>query len=178
MSRPSSSFSLVARLLHWVMALAILAMLFIGTAMVANIPCYPALLAVHRPLGITILVLALIRLAVRLSKRPPALPADLPAVQALAAHASHWVLYALMLALPLVGWAMQSAGGYPITLTASLHLPPLLDHDLAVYAKLRTVHACLAYSFFAVILVHLAAALYHGLVRRDGVLSAMTTGND
>ena len=78
-----------------------------------------------------------------------------------------------MLAMPVVGWAMLSAGGYPIVLVGALHLPPIAPHDGALYTLLRRAHAGLAFLFFATILLHLAAALFHALVRRDGVFEAM-----
>jgi cytochrome b561 len=177
MSRPTDRFVPAARLLHWTMAILIVAMLFIGAGMLSTASDnYPALLAWHRPIGAAILLLALIRLAVRLTHRPPPLPADLPAIQAFAAKASHWLLYGLMIAMPLIGWAMQSAGGYPIVLVKGLELPPILPHDLALYALLRRAHGLLAYAFFLLILGHLSAALVHALIRRDGVFESMAGG--
>ena len=169
-------FNLLARVLHWTMALLILAMLFIGVTMVSSIHLRPMLIDLHRPLGILIGLLALLRLYNRLRHRPPPLPADLPAWQAFAAKASHWLLYALMLAMPLIGWAMLSAGGYPIVLGAGLHLPPIAPHTPALYATLRSAHGLLAWLLFATVLLHLGAALYHAWVRRDGVFAAMARG--
>ncbi len=170
----TARFALFARLLHWTMAVLILAMLFIGAGMLSTASaCYPALLAWHRPIGITILVLALIRLGFRITHRPPALPDSLPDWQKAAAHASHWLLYALMIAMPLIGWAMQSAGGYPVLLTKTVVLPPILPHDIYLYGLLRTAHGLLAYAFFLLILGHLGAALTHALIRRDGVFQSM-----
>ena len=105
MNRPRH-FNLLARVLHWSMALAILAMLFVGAGMVVSLQYRAQLLDLHRPLGIAILLLAIVRLVNRLSRPTPALPGDLPAIQKFAAHASHWLLYGLMLAMPLIGWAM------------------------------------------------------------------------
>jgi cytochrome b561 len=173
-TRPSPRFALTARLLHWTMALLILAMLLIGAGMVSTASeRYPALLAWHRPIGIAILLLALIRLGFRVTHRPPPLPADLPALQAAAAKVSHWLLYAAMIAMPLIGWAMQSAGGYPVVLVKGLVLFPILPHDIALYAWLRCAHGLIGYAFFLLILGHLGAALVHGLIRRDGVFQSM-----
>ena len=170
-------FALFARLIHWAMALLILAMLFIGAGMVSTASAaYPALLAWHRPIGITILALALIRLGFRLTHPAPPLPADLPPIQALAAKASHYVLYALMIAMPLIGWAMQSAAGYPVILWKGFILSPILPHDIVVYGWLRLIHELLGYAFFLAILGHLGAALVHALIRRDGVFEAMSLG--
>jgi cytochrome b561 len=167
-------FNLPARLLHWTMAAMILAMLFIGVAMVTSLGDYHTLVALHRPLGIMILILVALRLVNRWRNPPPALPSDLPAWQRQAAHGSHLALYGLMIALPLVGWAMLSAAGYPITLGGSLVLPPILPRDPMVYAWLRRLHTVLAYGLFGVILAHLGAALLHALIRQDGVFASMS----
>lgn len=174
MSRDVQRFALPARLLHWLMATLILAMLLIGAGMISTTTArYPELLAWHRPIGLAILILALIRLVVRLTHRPPPLPADLPAIQVAAAKGSHYLLYALMIAMPLIGWAMQSAGGYPITIWKGFELFPILPHDIVVYGWLRFAHGLLAYPFFLLILAHVGAALFHALVRRDGVFESM-----
>ena len=177
MSNPTAAFSPTARMLHWLMAVLIVTMLFVGIGMVSTVSGWHNwLFRIHRPLGIAILLLAVVRLVVRLRRPPPPLPADLPAPQKLVAHASHWLLYALMIALPLIGWAMLSAGGYPVMLSTSFHLPPILPADPVAFAVLRHLHTWLAILLFVTFLGHLAAALYHGLIRRDGVLSSMTIG--
>ncbi|ABA51031.1 cytochrome B561 [Burkholderia pseudomallei 354e] len=169
-----TTFSPLARLLHWVMAAMIVSMLFVGAGMVTTVSGrHAALVAMHKPLGVAVLVLACVRVVVRLSSRPPALPADLPGWQKFAAHGSHLVLYALMIAMPLVGWAMLSAGGYPVTLGGGVRLPSIVPADAVWFAWLRHAHRWLAYLFFATFLAHFAAALYHGMIRRDGVLRAM-----
>ncbi|MGH8157760.1 MAG: cytochrome b [Rhodanobacter sp.] len=171
------SFTLAARVLHWLMAIMILAMLFIGVGMVASVSDrHEWLLRIHKPLGIAILILAVVRLAVRLRHPPPALPEDLPALQQLAALASHWLLYLLMLAMPLIGWAMLSAGGYPVMLSDSLRLPPIFPTSPVAFAVLRHLHSWFAMLLFLTFLAHMGAALYHGLIRRDGVLSSMVRG--
>jgi len=105
----SNRFPLLSRILHWVLAVLILTMLFIGIAMVASLSDYHRLVAIHKPLGILILVLVAIRLINRLLNPPPPLPAGMPGFLRFAAHASHWLLYILMFALPLVGWGMLAA---------------------------------------------------------------------
>lgn len=178
MNRNALDFPLALRVLHWLMAAMVLTMLFIGVGMVSTAgPLYPALLALHRPVGAAILLLVLIRLPLRLSTGAPALPGDLPPMQKRIAAASHVLLYASMIAMPLIGWAMLSAGGYPVVVTEGFVLPPILPHDLHLYAVLRTAHTAVAMLFFALILTHLAAALMHGLIRRDGVLRSMTVGH-
>jgi cytochrome b561 len=169
-------FSPLQRLLHWLMAICILAMLFIGVGMVSTVaPKYLPLISVHKSLGIAILVLALIRLVVRLSYGAPPLPSDLPEPMKLVAVLSHYALYALMIVMPLLGWAMLSAAAYPVVLYGGIRLPALLPQSDGLHTLLWGAHYYLAFAFFAVVLLHIAAALFHALVRRDGVFEAMAS---
>ena len=175
MNTPISHFAPLARLLHWLMALMIIAMLFIGAGMAASVSeRHEWLLNLHKPLGIAILLLVVVRLFVRFSTRQPPLPAELPAVQVLAAKLSHVLLYALMFILPVVGWAMISAAGDPVMLSSSVQLPSIVPANPTTFAFLRKAHTYLAYLLFLTVLLHLAAALFHGWIRRDGVLQSMT----
>jgi cytochrome b561 len=156
------------------MAALILAMLFIGAGMAATVSQrYQLLVSIHKPLGIAILLLALVRLVNRLIFAPPALPRTLPRSQRLAARASHHLLYSLMLLIPLIGWGMLSAADYPVMLSRSLQLAPILPPAPALYAVLRQLHRYFAWLLFLTILLHLAAALFHALIRRDGVFGSM-----
>jgi cytochrome b561 len=169
-----AQFPAASRLLHWLMAPMIVAMLFIGVGMTASVSTrYELLVSIHRPLGMAVFALCVIRIVNRFVNPPPKLPHTLPSLQRFAARASHIILYALMLIMPLIGWGMMSAARYPIVLYGPLRLPPILPHDLTLYARLRDLHTVLAYLLFATFLVHFAAALYHGLVRRDGVFRTM-----
>ena len=151
MSAGLQRFTVLQRLLHWVMAVCILAMLFIGVGMQSTVmPKYLTLVQIHKPLGVTILVLALIRLAVRLRYGAPALPADLPQPMKLAAVASHYALYALMIAMPLLGWAMLSAADYPVVLyrrlasslvPATERQPAYAALERALLSRLRVLRA-------------------------------------
>jgi len=162
------------RLLHWLMAVCILAMLFIGVGMVSTVHTkYLTLVSIHKPLGITILLLALIRLPLRFYYGAPALPADLPEPMKLAARLSHYIFYALMIAMPLLGWAMLSAAAYPVVLSGGVHLPSIAPVSPELHSLLWDAHRYLAFAFFALILVHLGAALFHRWIRRDGVFEAM-----
>jgi cytochrome b561 len=156
------------------MAACILTMLFIGVGMVSTIATkYLPLIAIHKTLGIIILVLALIRLGVRLRYGAPPLPADLPEPMKLAAHLSHYVLYALMIAMPILGWAMLSAANYPVVVFGGIHLPAIAPQSASWHTQLWNAHFYLAFLFFAVVLLHLAAALFHAFIRRDGVFQTM-----
>ncbi|GAB4073231.1 cytochrome b [Ancylobacter sonchi] len=174
MNAQSTRFTVLQRALHWLMAVGILAMLFIGVGMVSTVmPTYLPLLEAHKTLGIVILLLALLRLAVRFVYGAPALPASMPAPMKLAAHLSHYGLYALMIAMPLLGWAMLSAGAYPVVLYGGIRLPSILPQNAGLHALLWQAHVWLAFAFFALILMHLAAGLFHALIRRDGVFESM-----
>jgi cytochrome b561 len=169
-------FTLLQRVLHWFMAACILAMLFIGVGMVSSVaPKYLPLIATHKSLGIAILALALIRLAIRLRHPAPPLPADLPAPMKLAAQLSHYALYALMIGMPLLGWGMLSAGGYPVVVFGGWYLPAILPQSDRLHTLLWDAHFYLAFAFFALALMHVGAALFHALVRRDGVFETMAS---
>lgn len=167
-----SQFAWSSRVLHWLMALALLAMLAIGMAMVASLERYRFLVAIHRPLGILILVLTGIRIVNRQVKPLPPFLSTMSATERMIATASERLLYALMLLLPLVGWGMLSAARLPVRV-GPVVLPPILPHSTALYALLRRSHTVLAYLLFFSFMAHLSAVLFHSLVLRDGLLSRM-----
>lgn len=174
MNSAPTAFHPLHRLLHWLMAALILAQLFIGVSMIGDLSTRHSLfIQWHKATGLALLALVLLRICLRLLLAHPPIPSDLPRVQRLAAGISHWVLYALMLAMPLLGWAMLSAGGYP----RPLQLPAIAPHDLHLYAMLRKAHGWAGYLLFATVLVHAGAALMHALVRRDGVMRSMWPGS-
>jgi len=168
-------FPVFSRILHWTMAVMVLAMLFIGVGMVASLADYHWLISIHKPLGILILVLVTIRPINRLVNPPPPLPADIAPLDRLAINVTVVMLYTLMFALPLVGWGMLSAGGYPIVLYGPLSLPPILPHNPMLYSVLRTTHTVLAYLLFATFLAHFSGAMMHALIFRDGVFQSMAS---
>jgi cytochrome b561 len=177
MSANPLRFAATSRLLHWLMAVMVLSMLFIGVGMVTSESHrYQLLISIHKPLGIAILALVIVRFINRRLNPPPPLPETMPPWMRLAAKGSHVLLYALMFVMPLVGWGMLSAAPYPVVLHGGLHLPPILPQDAALYARLRQLHTLLAYLFFATFLAHFGAALLHGLIRRDGVFASMASG--
>jgi cytochrome b561 len=166
MTKDHLRFTPLQRGLHWAMALAILAMLFIGVGMMSTIDRnYLVLVNIHKPLGIAILALAVWRLLLRWRRGAPPLPAAMPEAMKLAARLSHLAFYALMFAMPLLGWAMLSAADFPVVV-AGVRLPSIVPPS-------AELHSVLAFCFFALILLHLAAALFHAWVRRDGVFEAM-----
>jgi cytochrome b561 len=169
----STRFALPSRILHWLMAPMVIAQLLIGVTMIASMSYYPLLLAIHRPLGVLILVFAVVRLANRLTHRlPPFLATMSPAERRIATW-SEYLLYALLLVQPLTGWAMLSAARFPIVLVGPLHLPGIAPHDIDVYGVLRQAHNVFAFLLFATFTAHVCAVLFHTLVLRDRLLDRM-----
>ena len=177
MPTPRVQFPAFSRLLHWTMAVMILTMLGIGVSMVVSLGDYHALVSIHRPLGIAVLILAVVRFVNRRLDPPPPFPATMSRLERRAATASERAMYALMVALPLVGWGMLSAARYPIVLFGSVHLPFILPHSAMLYAALRKTHTILAYLFFLTFMAHLSAILFHTLIVRDGMLRRMAPWN-
>ena len=166
-------FALPSRILHWLMAPMVIVQLLIGVTMIASLSYYPLLLAIHRPLGVLILVFAVVRLANRLTHRlPPFLATMSPAERRIASW-SEYLLYALLLVQPLIGWAMLSAARFPITLAGPIQLPGIAPHDIDVYAVLRQAHSVFAVLLFATFTAHVCAVLFHTLVLRDRLLDRM-----
>ena len=166
-------FTLLSRVLHWLMAAMLLSMLFIGAAMVTSLGDYRYLVAIHRPLGIAVFILAIVRLVNRMLSTLPPFPPTMSATERFMASTSEKLMYGLMLALPLVGWGMLSAGHMPIVMFAPVQLPPILPVSPAMYAFLRPTHTILAYMLFGAFLAHLGAVLYHTLIVRDRLLDRM-----
>lgn len=168
-------FTLLQRLLHWLMAACIVAMLFIGVGMVSTVrPKYLPLISIHKTVGVTLFILVLIRLALRLYYGAPPLPADLPRSMKLAAKLSHQALYGLMIMMPLLGVGMLWAAAYPVVLYPAIQIPALLPQSDRLHTLLWNAHFYLGFAFFVLVLLHLAAALFHALIRRDGVFETIS----
>lgn len=171
---PVARYSSVSIALHWLLALLIVGAFSVGWTM-SGMPLSPTRLKLynwHKWAGITILSLSALRLLWRLSHRPPA-DVPMPAWQARAAHFTHWVLYALFFAVPLVGWGYSSAAGFPVVLFGVLPLPDFVAPDRALAATLKGLHGQLAWALAAVVALHVAAAIKHHFIDRDGLVLRM-----
>lgn len=166
-------FSVLMRFFHWLTAAMVLTMLGIGVAMVASLADYHRLVSIHRPLGILVLIVVVIRFVNRRYSTLPPFPSTMSPWERSVASASELVLYTLLFLLPLVGWGMLSAARYPIVLHGTLHLPPILPHSVMLYAVLRRTHTVLAYLLFLGFLAHFGAVLFHTLIVRDGMFDRM-----
>jgi cytochrome b561 len=173
MTTERQQFTVSMRVLHWFMAALVLTMLGIGVAMVASLANYHALVSLHRPLGIIILLLVVIRYVNRRFSALPAFPATMSSRERFAASASELLLYTLLFVQPLVGWGMLSAARYPIVLYGWLHLFPILPHSAMLYAVLRKTHTVLAYLLFLTFIAHFGAVLFHTLIVRDRMFDRM-----
>ena len=168
-------YTRTAKVLHWLLALLLFALLGLGFYM-RDLPLSPdklQLYAWHKWAGVGAFLLALLRLGWRLTHRPPALPASLSAVQRLAAHAGHLGLYVLMLAIPLSGWLMSSAKGFQTVWFGVLPLPDLVAKDQALGDLLATAHLGLNVALLILLAGHLGAALKHHFIDRDDILTRM-----
>jgi len=181
-ARASASTSLreaydtVQRWLHWSTAILFLIAVAIGFYASLQQPGTSPrreLLEVHKSLGITILALALLRLAYRLWVRPPAMPAALSRLVRWAASVNHWLLYGLMLVMPVTGFTFSSAGGHPLKYFWLFDWPRLIARNDAIALRAETLHAWFAWLVYAVVLMHVVAVLWHELIKRDGTLSRM-----
>lgn len=176
---PSDRYTSVAIALHWLLALALVGVFCAGLYM-SGLPFSPQKLKMfnwHKWMGITILFLSALRLIWRLTHRPPPLSQRvqlaMPAWQRVAHHATHGLLYVLFFAVPLMGWAYSSAAGFPIVWFGVLPLPDLLPVDKALAESIKPLHGLAAFTLAALVLLHVAAALKHQFIDRDGLLARM-----
>ena len=171
----TTHYTATAKALHWSIAVLILGLLGLGFYM-TGLPLSPRKLQLyswHKWAGVSVFLLAVVRLAWRATHRPPALPQHMGQLERLAAHAGHHLLYVLMFAIPLSGWLMSSAKGFQTVWFGVLPLPDLLGKDKALGDLLQTVHMGLNFTLVAVLLAHVGAALKHHLIDKDDVLTRM-----
>lgn len=168
-----------AILLHWLLALAIVGNFGVGLYM-ADLPFSVARVKLfnwHKWAGVTILALSAMRLLWRLAHKPPTYSsgvlAAMPAWQHRAANVSHFAMYLLFFAVPLLGWAYSSAAGLQIVWFGVLPLPDFVPVDKALAEAIKPVHGALAWALIGVVAVHIAAALKHQFVDRDGLIARM-----
>ena len=167
-------YSAPAIALHWIVFVLIAAGWALGAYM-ADLPFSPQKLKYvswHKWIGVTIFMLATLRLAWRLGHGAPPLPA-MPRWQRTAAAVVHWLLYVLILAIPITGWLFSSAAGVPTVYLGLVQLPDLIAKDKATADVLRTIHSTLNWTLLTVVLGHTAVALKHHFIDRDTVLARM-----
>ena len=164
-----------AKFLHWLTAALVLTMIPIGVVM-ANFSLGPTgdvLYDIHRSFGAVLLPIIVIRLIYRLMNPPPPLPAHIPRIQQLAAHITHWMLYALLIVQQLIGWIATSAYRAPIKVFWLFELPPIWPVDQPLSERLFGVHRFLGIAIALLLCAHIGAALFHHFIRKDDVLQRM-----
>lgn len=171
-----NGYGVPRRLIHWLMAMLILPMIVVGLMMVQ--PGWPrpvqnTMFILHKNTGVLLLILALLRVAIALGSRGAPLPETMPGWQRRAARASHGALYALILIMPLSGYIRVRAGGFPIEVLDRLGLPTLVPRSETLADAAKWVHDTAGAVLIAVVLLHIAAALQHALILRDGIWSRM-----
>lgn len=178
-----SRYTPLAIALHWVLGLAVLLMFASGLYM-ADLPISPLRLKLynwHKWAGVTFLALSVLRLLWRLTHRPPGLPQAITRTmstwQVRAYRATHYLMYALFIAVPLIGWVYSSATGFPIVWFGQIQLPDLVAPDKAVAEMVKPLHELSAFVLVGLACVHIAAALKHQWIDRDGLLDRMLPGH-
>jgi len=176
MAQEPESYDRVARLLHWVVAAAILLMIPAGLVMVRDgfpRPVQDALFFFHKNTGAVLVVVILLRILWRIFHPAPPLQRDLPDWQRKVAGLSHGLLYALMIVMPVTGYIRVRAGGFPIEVLDAIGFPVLIPRNKALADTASWLHETAGWGLIAILALHIGAALYHGLVRRDGVWGRM-----
>jgi cytochrome b561 len=171
------TYTKVAMLLHWVMAVLILLNLSVGFFMESFANPSPQrnnVIFYHASIGILILTLALIRLGWRLTHRPPPLPESISRTQRAAAHGLHWTLYVLLLVQPISGYVHRMAGAHPVSFFGLFNLPVLIGKNEALRLLTDTIHDGGAIILAVLVAGHIAAALKHRYIEGDAVMQRMS----
>jgi cytochrome b561 len=170
LTNSSDSYGLVSRLLHWLIALLIFAMIGVGVYMTdldKEDPLRAQLYTMHKEIGVTILVLAVLRILWILASRPPVLPAALQRWEVILAKSTVGLLYLLMLATPFAGYLMTNTGGKPVSYFGLFDLPVLMAKNHDLHEVLEAVHEFLAFTILALVCLHAAGAIKHRFVDKD-----------
>jgi len=172
---PSNRYTATAISLHWLTALLVLITFPLGVYMheLALSPIKLQLISYHKWLGVTIFLLTAARLAWRATHTPPPLPETIPLWQQRVAHGVHLLLYVLLFVIPLSGWLMSSAKGFPVVYLGLVQLPDLVGKDKVLGELLTEVHEMLNFGFLALVGMHAVAALKHHFIERDATLRRM-----
>jgi cytochrome b561 len=176
MTSKTKKYRVPARVIHWVTALLVLGLLPVGALMVRDgldRSLQNVLFIAHKNIGVVVLILIIVRIAYRMLRPPVLDPVPLPRVQELAAHFTHFALYAMLLIMPLAGYVRVSAGGFPIEALDALGIPSFVPRSEALAEFAKAVHYYGAYAIAALVLMHIGAAAYHGVVRKDGIFTRM-----
>jgi len=172
----SGRYDNVAVALHWILVVGILCQIALGLYLgevPRNTPARTVWVNFHKSVGITLGLLILFRLCWRLTHRPPALPATMPAWERVAARANHALLYACMVGMPAAGYLATNFSKFGIKYFNLFELPPWGYEDKQIYALFNGTHKVLAVVLMTLIAIHVLAALKHAAIDRDGIVRRM-----
>jgi len=174
----STNWGAVAKAFHWIIALGILVNIGLGL-WAHGLPLSPRKLEAfywHKSVGLTLLWLVVLRVLWRFTNPAPRLPTSMPRWERIGAHASHLLLYLLMLALPLSGWVINSAANFPLDLYGVLPVPDLVPkgpNEAFIEDVAKAVHYWIFVAMSVLLTLHVLAALKHHVIDRDHVLRRM-----
>jgi len=171
-----SSYGWLAKLFHWLIALAIFALIFVGFTMssMESSPDKFELYKMHKASGVVVLILVLLRLIWKYTNKTVEPPADLPSILKLAAKSGHFMLYVFMFLMPISGIMMSRFSGFDVSVF-NLFIIPAAEKNTQVAGIFHQIHAIGIWFFIVVIVLHIGAALYHHFIRKDNVLMRMIT---
>lgn len=174
----TGAYTVTARVLHWLTAIIVITALLAGIVMdrIGEGPLADFLYNFHRSLGATLIPIAFFRIYWRFTHKPPPLPSDIPLSQRMAAETVHWMLYAVILIQPLIGWIATSAYRAEIPIYGLFNLPPIWPENRAFSEALFTVHMYIGWALCWLLAMHIGGALFHHFIRKDRVLMRMVTG--
>ena len=165
----------VAQFLHWLIVALIIVQVTLAN-IAEELPIGPKKIGVyawHKSFGITILLLAILRLLWRWANPTPLLPSTLKPYERVLAHVTHVGLYVLLFAQPLTGWMMTSARGFPVSWFGFFQLPDFVPKNKTLYDALVETHETLAWVLYVIVALHVLGALKHHFMMKDNVLKRM-----
>ncbi len=173
----AETFGSLAKFLHWLVAVLVIAMLVFGFFLESfSSSAKPAMIALHKSIGLSILILIVLRLIWRFMNKQPEYPLTIPLWEQICAHFVHYLFYIILILMPMTGWLMSSWGGHPVEFWSlwNWQLPLSINRTLAAY--FFTLHKIIAYIIIALLAVHVLAALKHHFIGKNNLLRRMLPG--
>lgn len=176
--RPAAGgYTPAAKALHWIVAVLVIGLIAVGIGreFMPKGPERDFVTMLHKATGIVVLVLMFLRIRHRIANPPPPPEPGTPRWQATASEIVHWLLYAILLIMPVLGWVGSNALGRPVSMYGLFDLPTLVSENKVLGESVYDWHGILGFTALGLIVIHVGAALYHRYGRRDAVLARMTT---
>ena len=177
-TRPAAGgYTPTAKALHWIVAVLVIGLIAVGIGreFMPKGPTRDLVTGLHKATGIVVMVLMFVRIRHRIANPPPPPEPGLPSWQVGLSHQTHWLLYLILLVMPMIGWLGSNALGRPVSMYGLFDLPTLTAEDKPFGEALYTAHGVLGYSLLALVVIHVGAALHHHFGRKDATLMRMTS---